>query len=826
MATNDVNMYYIDDDIKKVQVKTNLYIQQYGPAGAFHLSREVIQNAFDECIDPNSQGCNIHISYDKKIDKLRVEDDGRGFPEVDYPLDVFCTKLQSGSKFYRDQGGNSSGEFGVGLTAVNALSSYFRIVSYRDVENTIHDIEFKDGEKVSDKSKALKKSDKRHGTVIEFISNPQYLGKNVHLPFEEMVEWVESLTYQLLASTTKKVKVVIDEYNAGKLVSTKKLKAQPFENLINKMIDKKKVIIEPFSFTGKTHINEMVTVSKPGEKPKTKNMKKDITIEAVIAYEDRQENTYDSYCNYTNTTDGGVHLNAVEEAFCRYIQSATNSMMTDKEKDKWTITWADIRTGLDLLVNLSTNAQVQFVGNAKKEIGNPELGKVIKEKMDALFRDYFEKNPSKLQAICKMVKLNTRARIEAQKVKSATKKERMDSFAEHAMSNFIRCNNTGKQYKELYIIEGQKSASGSAAGGRYPDFQAIYCLRGVTANPFKCSLSEIMANKEWKGFVNVLRTGIGDNFRPEKCYYDKIIIMTDADVDGFYISAGILGFIFKYMPELIEQGKVYKVFSPLYNIDDKEHPFVANKYEFTMLIQKKIAKHYKIGLVQDKKYLSKDEVFEFLLDTIDYRENLIRIYNHFGKVDKFLIEMVAALLIQNGHIRSESDFDDMEKLFSNQKFVTDFMSKIQSKFPEITYCGRCSLRGVIDGRYYSIQINNRFIKYLSDIISIIQKYGYLLKISEKNSPERIMSIGAFLDESNKLTPKIITRYKGLGEADPDQIKETTLNTDNQILVQYTLEDAEKTLEVFQKLQGQRKKDSEARKKMMKEYHIRREDLDN
>ena len=113
MATNDVNMYYIDDDIKKVQVKTNLYIQQYGPAGAFHLSREVIQNAFDECIDPNSQGCNIHISYEKKIDKLRVEDDGRGFPEVDYPLDVFCTKLQSGSKFYRDQGGNSSGEFGV-----------------------------------------------------------------------------------------------------------------------------------------------------------------------------------------------------------------------------------------------------------------------------------------------------------------------------------------------------------------------------------------------------------------------------------------------------------------------------------------------------------------------------------------------------------------------------------------------------------------------------------------------------------------------------------------------------------------------------------------
>ena len=188
--------------------------------------------------------------------------------------------------------------------------------------------------------------------------------------------------------------------------------------------------------------------------------------------------------------------------------------------------------------------------------------------------------------------------------------------------------------------------------------------------------------------------------------------------------------------------------------------------------------------------------------------------------------MIGALLIQNGYIRSATDFDDMEKLFSNQKFITSFMSKIQTKFPEISYCGRCSLRGVIDGRYYSIQINNRFIKYIGDIIPVIQKYGYLLRISEKNNDEKIMSIGMFLDESSKLTPKIITRYKGLGEADADQIQETTLNSDNQILVQYTLSDVEKTLEVFQKLQGQRKKDIEARKKMMKEYHIRREDLDN
>lgn len=828
MATNDVKMYYIDDDIKKVQVKTNLYIQQYGPAGAFHLSREVIQNAFDECTDPSSQGTNINITYDKKTDKLIVEDDGRGFSEADYPLDIFCTKLQSGSKFFRDQGGNTSGEFGVGLTAVNALSSYFRIASYREAENTIHDIIFENGVKVSDKKRKRNKTDKIHGTIIEFISNPQYLGTNVHLPFDDVYTWIEKLTYQLSAATNKKVKISIEEYNGTKLVSKSKLKSQPFENLINKMINKDKVIIEPFSLEGSGNLVENVTVAKPGEKPKNVNKKKDVILQAVFAYEDSSENinVYDSYCNYTNTVDGGVHVTNTEEAFCRFIQTETTNSMTEKEREKWNITWADVRSGLVMLLNLSTNAQVQFVGNAKKEIANPELGKVIKIIADQQIKKYFEHNQSKLQNICKIVKLNARTRIESQKLKTSIKKERMDSFSEHAMKNFTRCNNTGKQYKELYIIEGQRSASGSATNGRYPDFQAIYALRGVTANPFKCTLAEIMENEEWKGFVNIIRTGIGQNFKPEKCYYDKIILMTDADVDGYYISAGFLGFIILYMPELISMGKIYKVFSPLYNIDDKEHPYVGNKYEFTVLIQKKIAKQYKIGLLTEKDYLNKDDVFTFLLDSIDYRGNLIRLYNHFGKVDKYLIELIAALLIQHGYIRSSTDFDDMQDVFSKQKFITNFMGKIQQQFPEIRYVGGCTLRGVIDGRFYSIQINNRFIKKLDEIIPVIQKYGYLLKVKEKNADERIMCIGKFLDESYKLTPKIITRYKGLGEADSKQIRDTTMNTDNQILVQYSLEDVEKDLEVFRKLQGHRKKDAEARKEMMKNYKIRREDLDN
>ena len=323
--------------------------------------------------------------------------------------------------------------------------------------------------------------------------------------------------------------------------------------------------------------------------------------------------------------------------------------------------------------------------NAKQKIGNKELIPYIKDIVTNGLEEFFSKNQAILNDIIKLIKLNVKARIEAVKAKNATQIERLNTFSEHSMSNYIRCNNTGKQWKEIFLVEGL-SAGGSARNGSDPMTQAFFTFRGVTANAMKCSLSEIMENREWRDLVTVLKTGIGPKFDINKLYFNRINIFTDADIDGSGISAGMLAFFYKYMREIIEQGKLYKVYSPLYSLDDSEHPFVANKAEMVEIYHKKIVKNYKIRPESSDSYLTKNELYDFLIDTYEYRDNLIRAAKESGKVNKFLVESIIAHMVLFDKVRSENDFDDIDTIFSNQKFIKSIMSKIQKKYSRWKLC--------------------------------------------------------------------------------------------------------------------------------------------
>lgn len=822
----DVKMFYIESDIKKIQTKTNLYIQKYGPAGAFHLAREIIQNNIDECIDPESNGSNIYISYDKEVDMLTCEDDGRGFPEKDYPLDIFCTKNQSGSKFFRDQGGESSGEFGVGLTVVNALSDKFTLTSYRENEGYKHTIVFEDGEKIKDEKVPLSKGEKKHGSRISFIPSKKYLGSNTVLPYKDMVEWIEKMTYFI---RKKKIKIKVDIFKGLKLKDSYVFKPKPFDDLLDK-ITSTQSYSPKCSFSGDGTIKEKVRKSDINDttgKVVTKEViiKKNIHLDVAIRYVPDDVSYYDTYCNYTNTIDGGIHQTTVERCFCSYMQNKTKATMTDNQKEKTPILWDDIRSGLCCVINLSTNAQVGFVGNAKTKIGNEALIPYLTEIINRGLDEFFSKNQSCLNDYIKIIKLNAKARVEASKVKNAVQKERLNSFKEHEMKNYIRCNNTGKKYKELYLVEGD-SASGSARNGCDPDTDAFFLFRGVVANAFKYSLSEIMQNKEWKDFVSVLRCGIGPSFDINKLYFNRINILTDEDIDGFYISSGMLGFLYKYYRPIIEAGLVYKVFSPLYALDDKEHPFVSSKSEMVQIYHTKITKNYKIKVHGEDKYMSKNDIYEFLLDTYDYRENLIRVAKDMGNVNKFLIESIIALMVLSGVVRSHDDYDDLKDTFSNQKFIKYLMSNIQKKYPEVNISDDTVVNGVVNGRFCSINVSGRFIKKTSSLIPIYQNYGYELEVQERGKEPIIMTIGEFLDDCTKYTPRIKTRYKGLGELNGKQLRETTLDINNRVSVQFTVEDVEKELGIMNMIHGPSKSDLDKRKTLMKNYQIKRDDLDN
>lgn len=799
----DDKMEYIESDINKIQMKTGMYISYVGEKGALHLAKEVIQNSIDECANPNSPAKEIDISLDVLSDSISVEDDGRGIPENDFPMDILCTRLNSGSKFTREQGGPTSGENGVGLTAVNALSNTFVWESYRNGE--CHKVKFENGTKVED---IKSKSSKKHGCIVTFSPSQKYLGKSAKIPKKGLIEWVDMISYFI----PRKSQIRLSVYKGMENQFDKKYKSRPLSDLLESKISDN-ISTPLFSFESNTKLEEDFR----GERIIKRNLK----LQFVFGYSDSIEPWVDSYCNYVNTTSGGVHLNSVREAIWRFFMKKTNEAMSDREKEKYHITKLDIETGMNVLVNIFTDMQMQFVGQTKTEISNDDLYDPIKQMALEQLDKYFSDNKDRLSQIVKLIKINCKARIDASKIKAATIKETVNKFDKHKLKKYTPCNNDGKAYKELHLCEGD-SASGCLVDGRDPDTQAFLAFRGVTANGFKRNEATILDNKEWYEYVKLLRTQIGSKFDLSKLYFDKIIIETDSDIDGHGITSEIGAFHVLYMPELVKAGKLYKAVAPLYHIDDKKHPYVRDKHEYVEIYQDKIIKNYDVILVSSdsKKPLPKSVFKDFIYDTQEYSENLVRVANHFG-INKFLLERLVS------YFTIMYDNPNMDELFDDRKFVLGLNEIIQKKFPEVSVKSKQSIRGIVNGRFQSLKVNNRFLKRAEDLLPVYQKYGYSLLVKEKKSNQYTeMSIGQFLDTTNKLRPKILTRYKGLGEMNSQQLWDTTLNPDTRILIQLTMEDLEKDLKIFEILHGTSKQNLEDRKTMMSSYKIKREDLDN
>lgn len=818
MAVKDVVMTYVEDDIKKIQTKTNLYLQSYGEQGAKHLVQEVVQNAVDEGLDENSQCDETEITLDLLEDSITVEDNGRGIPETDYPMDISCTKIQSGSKFTRDQGTASAGEFGVGLTCVNALSTSFILTNYREKEKYIHRIEFREGEKISDTKEPQKKGGKKHGVIVKFIPSKKYLGKSTKLPCDDIMEWIDKISYDF--PENYKIRFIVTEGLTK--VKEKIYKAKDSIGLLN-AISNDKFLIKPIKLEKSGNFIETTLVDERGRS-------RNYSLTLMFCYDDNMETIYDSYCNFANTTEGGVHLDAAETALCRYLQKKTKDAMSEKEKEKMDILWNDIRSNLKMVIQFKTNANVQFVGNAKKKVAADQLTPIIMDSVTELLTDYFEgttEKDTRLKQLVKVIKLNAKARIESSKIKASTTKESMNYLKEYTIKNYTPPTGRGNSYREILMVEGD-SAGGCANQARDPETQGVFAFRGVVANPLKRSLSDLMhpvtGNAEWRNFVKVSRMGIGPTFNLSKSYFDKYIIMTDADIDGHGIAEGMCLFFLYLMPEVVENGMLYRAVTPLYKLRrNGKTRFAITKEELVGLYQNDIIKNYNAAFVgwDPKQNISKNEFKEFIYDTDEYPEMLTHLAKHF-KVNKRMIERVCAFLVYKFpdiHI----DFN-IEEYFDNQEFIKDFMEMLQKSFPELTLNGNC-VRGIIDYKYQSMYINNRFIRKVSTLFDIYRQYGYSLIVDDKKQKTQ-MSISEFIDTSSKYRYEILQRFKGLGELDSDDLWETTLNPNTRTLIQLTTDDLEKELDTFHKLNGPGSKDAKRRKDMMKGYRIKLSDLDN
>lgn len=810
----------LDSDISRIRKRHRQYISYSNEAGAKSVVDEILDNAFDECRNPRSPGNTVHIGFDESSGFITVDDNGRGIPTN--ILEEVYTTLNMGSNINTsnkaDLKAEILGQNGTGTLAICGLAERVEITSYRGgTENVFRTIIFEEGVKVFDETG--KCSEKQHGMHVKYKPS-KVMGKNTRIIWADIATELDNFQY------LNKSKIKIDSRyidKNGKEIFTE-YKISPFENILNRN-DKDKFL------SNKIFIN----IDDPNvmEELDGENVKRYVAMDIAFAYTSLLNPYIDSFSNSNNTVDNGDHLDGAMEAICRYFQTIVKNSLTEKEKATLDIKWDDVKSGLSLVVALRTNFERLYTGQTKHKVVSADIKKIIIVLTINALTEYFTKNQGQLRELINIIKTNARARREGDKVRNAVVKNNLTNWSSYKMKNYDPCTRKGlKEYKELFIIEGD-SAKGSLKLARDPAFQALFAIRGVSANVYKLTLDQIIGpkgNKEFTDMVTVMGCNAGIKFDINKLQFDKIIIATDADIDALFIRSLLLAFFFKVFPEIIEAGILYIAEPPLYRVDDKKNPFVINNQDYISRYATNASKDYRVGYLdgEDVVYLGKEDLIAFLSDTSSYVEKMFLLAEHY-KVNDRLLEMIfeefAMIDIANPSALTKHKVDIC---FKNIQHLMDY---IGTEFPELYYDDSDHvIKGSINGKYQLIEISESMIHRSSEVIDMIVEHGPkfgdpIILLNNKTDAEHRLSMLGVLKILNKYQPNILHRFKGLGENDAEDIKTTVMDPNTRTLIKVTIQDIENDMKIFQLLRGASPLDAQARKQMMKEYKIPRELID-
>ncbi len=791
MGDNEVNLNhstYNADSIKvlegleAVRVRPAMYIGSTGSMGLHHLVYEVVDNSIDEAMGGYCDQIDVVIHFDNSIS---VTDNGRGIPVDLHPdegkpaAEVVMTTLHAGGKFDRNSYKVSGGLHGVGVSVVNALSSKLELEIKKDGAVYFQKYEF--GNPATEFKKMGKT--KKNGTKVTFW------------PDDEIFE---TLVY---------------EYN----ILAKRLKELAFLNqgITITLTDEREDKAETFLYKG--GIVEYVsylcgTKERIHKKPiYLESKKEDVEIEIAFQYTDSYSETMLSFVNNINTIEGGTHLTGFKGALTRTINNFAQLNNLRKDLKENGFSGEDVREGLISVISVRIR-EPQFEGQTKAKLGNSDVKGIVESFVNEKLQEYFEENIAVAKAIINKALIAAKAREASRKAKDLIRKSNLLESTS-LPGKLADCQSKDPAESEIYVVEGD-SAGGSAKQGRDRRFQAILPLKGKILNVEKASTSKMLENAEIKTIITALGVGIGkENFDPDKLRYHKIIIMTDADVDGSHIRTLLMTFFFRHMRPLIERGYLYLAQPPLFLLKKgKSRIYLKNEKELESYLLKRIGSDISI-FYQNKEELNGLDLVKFV-KLVNRKNRMVENLEKRGIPRELTLTLVEL-------IRDEESFKTKERA-----------EEIAEKIREKEFCTSCTIN--FDEEYSTFTLDLEY-EFSGVNLKKTINWGYLTgpefaevnevyeKLKEFPAPPYFIKNGgestkiefqseltAFLLERIK-KGMTIQRYKGLGEMNPGQLWETTMDPDNRTLLQVNINDYLESENLFDTLMGN---DSNKRKEFI------------
>lgn len=733
--------------LEAVRKRPGMYIGDTNFNGLHHMVYEVVDNSIDEAMAGYCDEITIELTTEGSC---IVTDNGRGIPVGLHPtenistLTVVLTVLHAGGKFDKDTYKTSGGLHGVGVSVVNALSKKLIATVKRD--GNIHRQEFSKGIPTTDVG--IVKSTNRTGTCVEFFPDDEIF-EVVEFDYDTLAKRFKELAY-----LNPKITINFKDQRTGKSDSFH------FDGGISQFVE---------DLNKKEPVSKVISFSDEVE---------DLAIDIALLYNESYSETLLSFVNNIKTPDGGTHEAGFRMGLTKVITNYIEANAAAREKDV-KITGDDIREGLIAVVSVKV-PEPQFEGQTKGKLGNSYVRGAVNKIAFEMLTKYFEENPIDAKAIMNKALMAARGREAAKKARDLTRKKESLSVGT-LPGKLTDCLWKTPETNEIYLVEGD-SAGGSAKQGRKREFQAILPLKGKILNVEKSHLDKILKSDEIKNMITAFGCGIGDDFNIEKLRYHKIIIMTDADVDGSHIQTLILTFFFRFMKELLENGHVYLAQPPLYRYKK------GTKKEIYLKDEKALNEYLiKTGIEQNTfEGIGTKDLEDFLKIVAVYRSVLNDLKKRFNVIDAI------RYIVENPDIIKEdmqTIYKTLESFLNNRGYniLNSYINENELKIYVQTQSGLEEL-------------------VINDVLFQNPLFEEAIYIHKKIEERNIFEDKDFLDvleevENTAKKGAYIQRYKGLGEMNPEQLWETTMDPENRRLIQISVNDFDSAGEVFNLFMG-------------------------